>query len=133
MVFPSQVEIEYCLDKDLCKGLNMKRPVNIHSEVKGIKAHWTPKHVLTLNASHSLKLASIKGEFIWHSHPETDEVFCQSLKTLICFISLQLDLGIALTNLKEDEPVEVIWLTSLKIVFPAAHSRSNSKVDKRLS
>lgn len=55
----------------------MKDPVNLVAEIEGIKSHWTPQHVLTLNSSHSLKLATIKGEFIWHSHPETDEVFCE--------------------------------------------------------
>jgi len=35
---------------------------------------WSPKIVAQMNAVH-FKLARIKGEFVWHSHPETDEVF----------------------------------------------------------
>jgi mannose-6-phosphate isomerase-like protein (cupin superfamily) len=49
--------------------------VNLASEIQSLDAHWTPKHVLTVNGSHSLKVASIQGEFIWHAHPDTDELF----------------------------------------------------------
>ena len=35
---------------------------------------WSPKIVAQMNDYH-FKLARIKGEFIWHNHPETDEVF----------------------------------------------------------
>ena len=35
---------------------------------------WSPRIIAQMNDYH-LKLAKIKGEFVWHSHPETDEVF----------------------------------------------------------
>jgi len=35
---------------------------------------WAPKIIAQMNDLH-FKLAKIKGEFVWHSHPETDEVF----------------------------------------------------------
>jgi mannose-6-phosphate isomerase-like protein (cupin superfamily) len=35
---------------------------------------WSPKIVAQMNDYH-FKLAKIKGEFIWHDHPNTDEVF----------------------------------------------------------
>ncbi|HAY85228.1 MAG TPA: cupin [Chloroflexi bacterium] len=35
---------------------------------------WAPKVIAQMNEIH-FKLAKIKGEFVWHSHPETDEVF----------------------------------------------------------
>jgi mannose-6-phosphate isomerase-like protein (cupin superfamily) len=35
---------------------------------------WSPKIVAQMNDYH-FKLVKIKGEFIWHDHPETDEVF----------------------------------------------------------
>lgn len=35
---------------------------------------WSPRIIAQMNENH-LKLAKIKGEFVWHSHPETDEVF----------------------------------------------------------
>ncbi|KAK5164388.1 uncharacterized protein LTR77_010084 [Saxophila tyrrhenica] len=48
---------------------------NLRDRVATINQHWTPQHVLTLNDSHSLKLATISGPFIWHCHPDTDEMF----------------------------------------------------------
>jgi len=35
---------------------------------------WSPKIIAQMNDYH-FKLARIKDDFIWHSHPETDEVF----------------------------------------------------------
>ena len=35
---------------------------------------WLPRIIAQMNDYH-FKLAKIQGEFIWHSHPETDEVF----------------------------------------------------------
>lgn len=35
---------------------------------------WSPKIVAQMNDYH-LKLAKVRGEFTWHDHPETDEVF----------------------------------------------------------
>jgi mannose-6-phosphate isomerase-like protein (cupin superfamily) len=35
---------------------------------------WSPRIIARMNDYH-FKLAKIQGEFIWHSHPETDEVF----------------------------------------------------------
>lgn len=35
---------------------------------------WAPKIIAQMNEVH-FKLARLAGSFIWHSHPETDEVF----------------------------------------------------------
>ena len=36
--------------------------------------YWSPKIIAQMNDYH-FKLAKIKGEFVWHSHADTDEVF----------------------------------------------------------
>jgi mannose-6-phosphate isomerase-like protein (cupin superfamily) len=36
--------------------------------------HWSPRIVARAN-EHHFKLAKIQGEFVWHSHEDTDEVF----------------------------------------------------------
>ena len=36
--------------------------------------HWSPKIVARMN-DYEFKLAKLEGEFVWHSHAETDEVF----------------------------------------------------------
>jgi mannose-6-phosphate isomerase-like protein (cupin superfamily) len=35
---------------------------------------WTPRVIAEMN-DYQFKVVRIEGEFIWHSHPETDEVF----------------------------------------------------------
>lgn len=67
-------------------------PVNLAKTQKAIGDLWSPQHVLTINESHSFKLATIKGEFIWHSHPNTDEVFyCVSGGPLVIEIATNPD------------------------------------------
>ena len=51
------------------------KSTNLNSRVASIDMHWHPEHILNINNSHSMKVATIKGDFIWHSHPDTDEVF----------------------------------------------------------
>ena len=51
------------------------KAINLPQKVSTITKHWSPEHLLTLNDSHTLKIATIHGSFIWHSHPDTDEVF----------------------------------------------------------
>ena len=35
---------------------------------------WSPKVVARLN-DYEVKLAKLDGEFVWHDHPDTDELF----------------------------------------------------------
>jgi mannose-6-phosphate isomerase-like protein (cupin superfamily) len=48
--------------------------VNLQEKLTKISEHWSPGIIARLNDYH-LKLAKVKGEFVWHSHPETDELF----------------------------------------------------------
>ena len=48
--------------------------INLKEKLGLIYEQWSPKIIAQLNDYH-LKLAKIEGEFIWHSHPETDEAF----------------------------------------------------------
>lgn len=50
------------------------RKVNLKEKFKLINTHWNPKLVGELNGQ-SIKLAKIKGEFIWHTHENEDEFF----------------------------------------------------------
>ena len=36
--------------------------------------HWSPKVITELN-DYQIKLVKLKGEFVWHSHASTDELF----------------------------------------------------------
>lgn len=48
--------------------------INFEEKLGLFSDQWSPKIVAQLNDYH-FKLAKIEGEFVWHSHPETDEVF----------------------------------------------------------
>src|ERR1700730_1643062 len=48
--------------------------VNLAEKLRDFSDHWSPKVVGELNDSH-VKLAKIKGEFVWHHHEEEDELF----------------------------------------------------------
>lgn len=49
-------------------------PITFREKLGLISEHWTPKIIAQMNENH-LKLVKIQGTFVWHSHPETDEVF----------------------------------------------------------
>jgi mannose-6-phosphate isomerase-like protein (cupin superfamily) len=48
--------------------------INLVQKYSLITEQWDPKIIAQLNDYH-IKIAKIQGEFVWHSHPETDEVF----------------------------------------------------------
>ena len=48
--------------------------INIEQKLSLFNDHWNPKIVGELNHQH-VKLAKLKGEFIWHKHDNEDEMF----------------------------------------------------------
>ncbi len=48
--------------------------VNLAEKFTKFSEQWSPKVIAQMNDYH-VKIAKIQGEFVWHSHPETDEVF----------------------------------------------------------
>jgi len=50
------------------------KKINLSKKLSLFKDHWNPKIVGELNNQH-IKLAKIKGEFIWHKHDDEDEMF----------------------------------------------------------
>lgn len=47
---------------------------NIHEKFEKIGEYWSPKIAGELNGQY-VKLVKAKGELIWHSHAEEDELF----------------------------------------------------------
>jgi mannose-6-phosphate isomerase-like protein (cupin superfamily) len=47
---------------------------NLKKKLASFSDLWAPRIVAQMNDYH-FKLVKIRGEFIWHSHPETDETF----------------------------------------------------------
>jgi len=52
----------------------MAKKINIQDKLSLFNDHWNPRIIAELNKQH-VKLAKIKGEFIWHKHDEEDEMF----------------------------------------------------------
>ena len=49
-------------------------PINFRDKLAKISGHWSPKNIAQMNDYH-FKLVKIQGDFVWHTHAETDEVF----------------------------------------------------------
>jgi mannose-6-phosphate isomerase-like protein (cupin superfamily) len=52
----------------------MNEKVNLEQKLSLIQEHWNPKIVGELNGQF-IKLAKLKGEFVWHKHDQEDEMF----------------------------------------------------------
>ena len=50
------------------------RAINLKEKLEKIGAQWTPRVVAEMNDD-QFKLVKRQGEFVWHEHKATDEVF----------------------------------------------------------
>ncbi len=50
------------------------KKINLEEKLSLFNDHWSPKIIGELNGQ-QVKLAKVKGEFIWHSHENEDELF----------------------------------------------------------
>lgn len=48
--------------------------ISIADKLSKIRDHWNPRVVAELNGQ-EVKLSKFRGEFIWHSHENEDELF----------------------------------------------------------
>ena len=48
--------------------------INFQEKLTKFSEHWAPKIIAQMNDYH-FKVVKVQGEFVWHQHPETDEVF----------------------------------------------------------
>jgi mannose-6-phosphate isomerase-like protein (cupin superfamily) len=49
-------------------------PINLASRLSTFDEHWQPRTVATFNG-HDIMVVKVKGEFVWHSHADTDDLF----------------------------------------------------------
>jgi len=49
-------------------------PINLRDKLALFREHWSPRVVAEMNDV-QFKLAKLQGEFVWHAHADTDEVF----------------------------------------------------------
>ena len=48
--------------------------VNLAEKLSSFSEHWSPRVVADFNG-HDVMVVKVKGEFNWHSHPDTDDFF----------------------------------------------------------
>jgi mannose-6-phosphate isomerase-like protein (cupin superfamily) len=48
--------------------------VNLKDKLAMFREHWSPRIVADFNG-HDVMVVKVKGEFNWHSHPDTDDFF----------------------------------------------------------
>ncbi len=48
--------------------------INLKDKLATFSEHWSPKIVTDFNG-HDVMVVKVKGEFNWHSHPDTDDFF----------------------------------------------------------
>ncbi len=48
--------------------------INLTDKLAQITEHWSPRIIGEINDT-TVKLAKLKGEFLWHTHAEEDEMF----------------------------------------------------------
>lgn len=52
----------------------MTAPIRLADKLALFSDHWSPKIVSQFNG-HDVMVVKVKGEFVWHSHPDTDDFF----------------------------------------------------------
>jgi mannose-6-phosphate isomerase-like protein (cupin superfamily) len=48
--------------------------VNLEMKLSQFSEHWAPRTVAEFNG-HDIMVVKLKGEFVWHSHSDTDDFF----------------------------------------------------------
>jgi mannose-6-phosphate isomerase-like protein (cupin superfamily) len=52
----------------------MNKEINLAAKLETFAEHWSPKIVAAYNGN-DVMVVKVNGEFVWHSHPDTDDFF----------------------------------------------------------
>ncbi len=68
-------QLSAALSAETNEGIKMYyTPISLQEKLSKFSDHWSPKIIAQMNDYH-FKLVKFKGDFVWHSHDDTDEVF----------------------------------------------------------
>jgi mannose-6-phosphate isomerase-like protein (cupin superfamily) len=48
--------------------------IDLEERLSRFDEQWAPKRIATVN-DYDVRIAKVQGEFVWHTHPDTDEFF----------------------------------------------------------
>ena len=51
-----------------------RSPINFAEKLSKLSEHWSPRVIAEMN-DYQFKLVKVQGEFVWHTHDDTDETF----------------------------------------------------------
>lgn len=54
--------------------MNVPPVINIHEKLAKFSDHWNPRIISRYNGN-EVRIAKLLGEFTWHCHSDTDELF----------------------------------------------------------
>ena len=57
-----------------CLARGMEDKINLADALGTFEEQWAPRNVAKVN-DYDVRVAHIQGEFVWHSHEDTDELF----------------------------------------------------------
>jgi mannose-6-phosphate isomerase-like protein (cupin superfamily) len=75
--------------------------INIKNKLEKFHEHFSPQIIAELNGQH-VKLVKFKGEFVWHSHKDEDELF------YVIKGSFYMDLRDRTLEIKEGEMIVIL-------------------------
>jgi mannose-6-phosphate isomerase-like protein (cupin superfamily) len=52
----------------------MSSAIDLTHALSQFTDHWSPRRIASLN-DYDIKIVKVMNSFIWHSHPDTDELF----------------------------------------------------------
>jgi mannose-6-phosphate isomerase-like protein (cupin superfamily) len=52
----------------------MHKAINLEDKFSQFSEHWAPRRIAQVN-NYDVRIVKLKGEFVWHSHADTDELF----------------------------------------------------------
>lgn len=111
------------------------KKINVAEKFSLFSDHWSPKIIGELNGQ-QVKLAKVKGEFIWHDHQDEDELFYiikGVLKIEFRDHTVELKPGEMLIVPRgvEHKPIaeEEVWL----LLFEPAQTKHTGAVDHELT
>lgn len=72
------------------------KALNVEEKFSRLEEQWSPRVIGEMN-NYQFKIVKIEGDFIWHSHKETDETF------IVIDGELRIDFRDGYVNLKKGE------------------------------
>ena len=109
--------------------------INIKQKFSLFEDHWNPRIIGSLNGQ-DVKIAKVKGEFVWHDHKDEDELFFVIRGTLkIAFrdrtVELQEGEMLIVPKGVEHKPIaeEEVWL----MLFEPSNIKHTGEVQHELT